>query len=224
MLLDARPTGGGEDDDGDAAGREILLVFQILIGGDQNFEPGLSACSSSSPFMSASRLSSNAVLTWAVKCLLRGAVCLDRNTRTHVASRERVACSRTRRACSRVTPGNHARNSESCAPSSRFWKSAATGTRVPRNTQAPLTRWGSLSTAGHEDQSIIRSTSRPPCPLNGIRTLHSPEAPAAGGRHLVRAAGSLPVSVLGVHRSSGRASRGNRPDRGSTEHPSKPRH
>lgn len=48
--------------------------------------------------------------------------------------------SKTARACSRVTPGNHSRKSDSCAPSSKFWNSAATGTRVPRNTKAPLTR------------------------------------------------------------------------------------
>ena len=37
----------------------------------------------------------------------------------------------------------------------RFPKSATTGTRVPRNTQAPLTRSASRSTARQEDQSIM---------------------------------------------------------------------
>lgn len=41
------------------------------------------------------------------------------------------------------------------APSSRFSKRAEMGTRVPRNTQAPLTTWGSRSAAEHVDQSII---------------------------------------------------------------------
>src|SRR5215831_16094057 len=38
---------------------------------------------------------------------------------------------------------------------SRFSNSALTGTRVPRNTQAPLTRSGSRSTEGQEDQSSM---------------------------------------------------------------------
>ena len=41
------------------------------------------------------------------------------------------------------------------APSSRFSKRAATGTRVPANTQAPLTRSGSRSTAAQENQLIM---------------------------------------------------------------------
>src|SRR5437667_333134 len=40
-------------------------------------------------------------------------------------------------------------------PSSRFSKTAATGIRVPRNTQAPLTFSGFLSTALHKLQSIL---------------------------------------------------------------------
>lgn len=54
-----------------------------------------------------------------------------------------------------VTPGNHSTNCDTSAPSSRFSNNAATGTRVPRNTHAPLTRSGSRSTAGQDDQSII---------------------------------------------------------------------
>src|SRR5256885_14157768 len=38
-------------------------------------------------------------------------------------------------------------------PSSRFSNIVATGSRVPRNTHAPLTLPGTLSTAGHVDQS-----------------------------------------------------------------------
>src|ERR1022692_1964910 len=46
----------------------------------------------------------------------------------------------------------------------KFSKTADTGTRVPRNNQAPLTLPGMLSTAGHGDQSrvavaIVRSPS-----------------------------------------------------------------
>src|SRR3954462_1904432 len=38
-------------------------------------------------------------------------------------------------------------------PSSRFSNTMETGIRVPRNTHAPLTFPGTLSTAGHWDQS-----------------------------------------------------------------------
>src|SRR5436190_16967557 len=64
-----------------------------------------------------------------------------------------MAYSRTASACSLVTPGNHARKSETVAPPSRFSKRATTGTRVPLKTHEPLTLSGSRSTAGHEDQS-----------------------------------------------------------------------
>src|SRR2546422_11278407 len=57
------------------------------------------------------------------------------------------------KACSRVTPGNHSGNWSTVAPPSRFSKSACTGTRVPLNTQAPLTLPGTRSTAAHFVQS-----------------------------------------------------------------------
>src|ERR1700675_51971 len=40
-------------------------------------------------------------------------------------------------------------------PASRFSKTVATGTRVSRNTHAPLRLSGTLSTAGHCDQSRV---------------------------------------------------------------------
>lgn len=59
---------------------------------------------------------------------------------------------------SRDTPGNHSRNSSTVAPPSKFEKRAETGTRVPRDTQAPLTRSRRRSTAGQVVQlSIIGS-------------------------------------------------------------------
>ena len=75
--------------------------------------------------------------------------------RTHATSRDRVACSKTLRVCCAVTPGNHSRNSCTVAPPSIFSNNAATGTRVPRNTHAPLTRSASRSTAVQVVQSII---------------------------------------------------------------------
>src|ERR1700681_631763 len=41
------------------------------------------------------------------------------------------------------------------APASRFSNTADTGIRVSRNTQAPLSLAGTLSTAGHWDQSSV---------------------------------------------------------------------
>jgi len=46
------------------------------------------------------------------------------------------------------------------APSSIFSNNARTGTRVPRKTHAPLTRWGSRSTAEHCDQSSMANNSQ----------------------------------------------------------------
>lgn len=60
--------------------------------------------------------------------------------------------------CSLVTPGNQSTKSSTLAPASMFSKSAVTGTRVPRNTQAPLTRSGAHSTAKHVVQSNIVKT------------------------------------------------------------------
>ena len=54
------------------------------------------------------------------------------------------ANSSTASTCFRVTPGNHSTNSSMVAPSSRFSKSARTGTRVLAKTQAPLTLAGSV--------------------------------------------------------------------------------
>src|SRR5260370_12792449 len=47
------------------------------------------------------------------------------------------------------------------APASRFSKIADTGIRVPFNTHAPLTLPGTLSTAGHCDQSRVAIEKTP---------------------------------------------------------------
>src|SRR6266480_5075120 len=86
-------------------------------------------------------------------------------------AREDSANLRTVKACSRVTPGNHSRNWSTVAPPSRFSKSACTGTRVPLNTQAPLTLPGTRSTAAHFDQSNMHRKLR--CHLDtGKREVH----------------------------------------------------
>src|ERR1035438_7089105 len=56
--------------------------------------------------------------------------------------------------CSRVT-GNSSITSSMLIPASRFSKRTFAGVRVPRSTHAPLTLPGTLSTAGHCDQSSI---------------------------------------------------------------------
>jgi hypothetical protein len=71
------------------------------------------------------------------------------------ASRLLAANSRTALTCARDT-GNCSITSSIAMPSSRFSKTTATGVRVPLNTQAPLTLPGTLSTAGHSDQSSHR--------------------------------------------------------------------
>src|SRR5450755_333709 len=48
---------------------------------------------------------------------------------------------------------NHSTISSTVAPASRFSNTAETGIRVLRNTHAPLKRSGTLSAAGHWDQS-----------------------------------------------------------------------
>jgi hypothetical protein len=45
--------------------------------------------------------------------------------------------------------------SSTLEPTSRFSKTVATGIRVSRNTHAPLRLSGTLSTAGHCDQSRL---------------------------------------------------------------------
>jgi predicted nuclease of predicted toxin-antitoxin system len=74
-------------------------------------------------------------------------------------------------------------------PSSMFSKTTATGVRVPRNTQAPLTLPGMLSTTGHYDQSS-EAIDRPPSGVQftGYRL----------GRHVGI---TLPCSVCSLRRA-----------------------
>ena len=70
-----------------------------------------------------------------------------------------ISWSRTTRSCSLSTPGNNSRNWSIVAPSRRFSNRADTGTRVPRNTRAPLTFSGSRSTAGQAFQVVMVSSA-----------------------------------------------------------------
>ncbi len=97
----------------------------------------------------------------------------------------------------RSTPGNQERNSLMEAPSLKFSKSAATGTRVPRNTHAPLTVPGCCSTASQLFQyptmgslltwvalipaSLIACSSNGKfCPIIRVRRLGRPESHMLG--------------------------------------------
>src|SRR6266446_6354870 len=70
-----------------------------------------------------------------------------------VSSRLRAANSITALIWERSRPSNQSIMSSMLAPASKFSKMTETGMRVPRSTQAPLTFPGTLSTAGHCDQS-----------------------------------------------------------------------
>src|SRR5208282_6294551 len=69
------------------------------------------------------------------------------------ATRLSSAWRNTSSTCSRVTPGNHSRNSSMLAPPSRFSNSALTGTRLCLNSHSPPPLVGMRSTAGHLLQS-----------------------------------------------------------------------
>jgi len=69
-------------------------------------------------------------------------------------SRLRAANSSTALICSRVM-SNCSMISSTVAPASRFSNTADTGIRVSRNTHAPPSLPGTLSTAGHWDQSRV---------------------------------------------------------------------
>jgi hypothetical protein len=128
-------------------------------------KPSPSAASSSSPLSSVDQPRSYAVeMSYSSNAPRRGTgVPWSNSRRTQTgASALRAACSSTARACSGVTPGNHSTNWATRVPSSRFSNSAAPGTRVPRNTQAPPTRSGSRPTAGQVDQSITTLMLAPP--------------------------------------------------------------
>lgn len=77
------------------------------------------------------------------------------------ASRLRAANSITVTICSR-DKWNQSIISLIEAPASRFSKTMETGIRVSLNTHAPLTLPGTLSTAGHCDQSRVDSPCRYP--------------------------------------------------------------
>src|SRR5690348_604605 len=147
-----------EHNDRDSTFREILLISNILVGGEQELESGIFGCFQQFTVVQC--------VPSKIFCILdcmscekrgqrRGSTLVEKNQhqRRTGTSRLRAAKSSTAMTCSRVTP-NHSMMFSMVAPDSRFSKTVATGMRVPRNTHAPLTLPGTLSTAGHCDQSI----------------------------------------------------------------------
>jgi hypothetical protein len=130
------PRGTHQDNDSDCAILQVLLIAQILVR--------------------------NLSLVTRHSSLRR------RRFNLHPATAGSRLCavnSSTASTCSRLTPGNHWMKSSTVAPSSRFSKSAFTGTRVPRNTKAPLTVSGEVVTPVQSDQSnMIVSYLRHPLP------------------------------------------------------------
>src|SRR5947208_1442999 len=86
------------------------------------------------------------------------------------AARLRAANSRTSITRS-LGMENHSVISSTVAPASRFSNTAETGMRVSRNTHAPLSLPGTLSTARHWDQSRI-AMFLPPFILNLLPRSH----------------------------------------------------
>jgi hypothetical protein len=144
---------------------EVLLITDAAIGGDEQIEQRF--CQSQQITVIKVRPahfegSGDFVFTQEQPHRTRRAVVQEDLHAETASFGERTAArvswarkSRNPTTCSRLTPSNQSTNSSTVAPLLRFDKSASTGTRVPRNTQAPLSFPGRLSTIGHFDRSII---------------------------------------------------------------------
>ena len=142
--LDCGPTRSWQNKDGQLSYREVLLIAQVLVRGNEHIESFF--CSSQEISIAQIRpshfersgdgMTAQDFAQWDRSALI-------------VSTRLCSACSNTATTCSRVTPGNHFRKSFTLAPPSRFSNNARTGARVPLNTQAPLTFPGMRSTALH---------------------------------------------------------------------------
>src|ERR1700690_610544 len=86
------------------------------------------------------------------------------------------------------------------APASRFSKIADTGIRVPFNTHAPLTLPGTLSTAGHCDQSRFAMDRNSWLEHSFIRIQ---ESRPIWGRGRLSFTGRLPVDTIQLEKHRG---------------------
>ena len=144
LLPNQRPAALAQDDDGDHAFRQVLLVANIAICRQQNVE----ACRFCSPQQVAIRQPVPTTVSSFFRQRgpsgrkpLRGHSAVEQHMHQRAGtgtSRLRAANSSTALICSRVM-GNCSIRSSTAMPSWRFSKMSATGVRVSLNTQAPLT-------------------------------------------------------------------------------------
>jgi len=122
--LDARPAGGGEHQDREGVGLEVLLIAQVDVGGDQQAVAQLDRQEEELPIGHPRP----AVLVGradqvTAQPVAQGNWCSLVQQDVHYAKATVVlaaACRRTWRACSVVTPWNRSTNCASETPSSRF--------------------------------------------------------------------------------------------------------
>ena len=159
MELNTGPRRSQQDDDCQFPVYEVLLMAEILIRRDQELVAVFLRAVEQLPVAQARPASFEGRVN-LVPPQVPAEGCrrtlVEQDPQAADTCRSRRSWSRTLSACQRSTPGNQSRNCSTVAPSLRFSNSAATGTRVPRNTHAPLTLSGSRSMAGHVFQLAIR--------------------------------------------------------------------
>ncbi len=156
LLLKLRPTRRKQHHDGYGSLGKVLLILQVGVRGKEYFKAFQFRLANEVPVSERAPTPLESCLDLMVRQRLsqrdRGSLV---EQYPHATARLRVVCSNTASTCSRLTPGNHSRNWSTVAPDSRFSNRAATGTRVPRKTQLPLTLSGERSTARQLDQFNI---------------------------------------------------------------------
>ena len=149
----------GEHDESQLAAREVLLIPDVLVARQQQIEP-----------LSLGRVEQGAVLQPLPAQFIRShhfmtrqetgqrsrGVGVEKNPHATAAgcSRESLAKARTSCTCSRLTDGNHSRNSAIVEPLSRCSNKVATRRRVPRKHHAPPSLPAFRSTALQRLQCI----------------------------------------------------------------------
>jgi hypothetical protein len=153
VQTNTRPLRSTQHHQRDRAARKVLLIAHVLVGGDKHVKAGAFRFGQQ-VFVTLCPRRNKAIprgVTWSkrISIRLRG-FCTGREA----GARLRAANSSTALICSRDT-SNCSTISSIDAPASMFSKTAEAGIRVPRNTHAPLSLPGTLSTAGHSDQSRV---------------------------------------------------------------------
>jgi len=158
FALYPRLGGGEQDHNGDSTPNQVLLISEVSIRGDQNFITFQFRCRQKvailelgpSQFKGCQHLVRRKVSPqWSRSALVK------QDLHAAAFAQATASASSTASTCAFSTPGDQAKNSSTVAPSRRFSNKAATGTRVPRKTHAPLTFSGSRSTAAHLSHASI---------------------------------------------------------------------